>query len=114
MKTLTSAALAVCLLASAAPALAAATPKAVEAAAPAAMAIRAVKTLSTETASIAEIAASPEGKLALEAHIPGITTHEAYDEFKTMTLKALLPMSDGAVTDEKIEAIQADLDKIGK
>ena len=50
----------------------------------------------------------------LEKNIPGITTHEAYDQFKAMTLTQVAPMSQGALTDEIIKKVQADLDALPK
>jgi hypothetical protein len=63
---------------------------------------------------IADIAATPEGKAILEKDIPGLTTHEAYDQFKGMSLKQVQPMSQGAITDAMITAVQADLDKLNE
>jgi hypothetical protein len=63
---------------------------------------------------IADIAATPDGKAALDKNLPGLTTHEAYEQFKGMTLKQVQPMSQGAITDDQIKALQADLDKLKK
>ena len=63
---------------------------------------------------IADIAATPEGKAALDKNLPGLTAHEAYEQFKGMTLKQVQPMSQGAITDDQIKALQADLDKLKK
>ena len=63
---------------------------------------------------IADIAATPEGKAALDKNLPGLTAHEAYEQFKGMTLKQVQPMSQGAITDDQIKALQADLDKAKK
>jgi hypothetical protein len=63
---------------------------------------------------IADIAATPEGKAALDKNLPGLTSHEAYEQFKGMTLKQVQPMSQGAITDDQIKALQADLDKLKK
>lgn len=70
--------------------------------------------LSAENTPIADIAASAEGKAALDKNLPGLTTHEAYDQFKGMSLKQVQPLSQGAITDDQIKALQADLDKIKK
>lgn len=70
--------------------------------------------LSAENTPIADIAASPEGKAALDKNLPGLTTHEAYDQFKGMSLKQVQPLSQGAITDDQIKALQADLDKLKK
>ncbi|MFN3514704.1 MAG: hypothetical protein ACK41C_16790 [Phenylobacterium sp.] len=68
--------------------------------------------LSAENSPIADIAANEAGKAALEKNLPGITSHEAYDQFKGMTLKQLQPLSQGMITDDSIAAVQAELDKI--
>lgn len=70
--------------------------------------------LSAENTPIADIAATAEGKAALDKNLPGLTTHEAYDQFKGMSLKQVQPMSQGAISDDAIKALQADLDKIKK
>ncbi|MGH6999452.1 MAG: hypothetical protein ACREEO_14755, partial [Phenylobacterium sp.] len=63
---------------------------------------------------IEAIAAVPEGKAALDKNLPGLTAHEAYEQFKGMSLKQVQPMSGGAITDDQIKALQADLDKLKK
>ncbi|ODT61747.1 hypothetical protein [Phenylobacterium sp.] len=68
--------------------------------------------LSAENTPIVDIAAKPEGKAALDKNLPGLTTHEAYDQFKSMSLKQVQPLSGGAITDDQIKALQADLDKL--
>ena len=70
--------------------------------------------LSTETTPIETLVANPAAKAELEKNIPGITTHEAYDQFKAMTLTQVAPMSQGALTDEIIKKVQADLDALPK
>jgi hypothetical protein len=70
--------------------------------------------LSAESTPIADIAATPEGKAALDKNLPGLTAHEAYEQFKGMSLKQVQPMSQGAITDASIAAVQADLDKAAK
>lgn len=67
---------------------------------------------SVDTTPIADLAANPATKAVLDKHVPPLTTHPAFEQFKGMTLKALEPMSQGAITDEIIAAIQADFDKI--
>jgi hypothetical protein len=67
-----------------------------------------------ETTPIEALAANPGAKAVMEKELPGITTHEAYDSFKAMTLSQVAPMSQGAITDDKLKAIQAGLDKLPK
>jgi len=51
----------------------------------------------------------PATKAVLEKHLPGMDKHPAYGQFKGMSLRQLAPYSQGAITDEKIAAIDADL-----
>lgn len=51
----------------------------------------------------------PATKAVLEKHLPGMDKHPAYGQFKAMTLRQVAPYSQGAITDEKIAAIDADL-----
>lgn len=70
--------------------------------------------LSTDSTPIETLVANPAAKAVLEKNIPGISTHEAYEQFKAMTLTQVAPMSQGAVTDEIIKKVQADLDALPK
>lgn len=65
---------------------------------------------SVDTTPIADLAADPAGKAVLDKELPGITQHPAYEQFKGMTLRQLQPMSGGMLSDEKLAAIQKDLD----
>jgi hypothetical protein len=58
---------------------------------------------------IETIVANPAGKAILDKDLPGLTTHPAYDQFKGMSLKEVAPMSQGAVTDEMLTKVGADL-----
>jgi hypothetical protein len=107
---ITAFAAAVLAMFAAAPALAQA-PAATPAAAPASAAAGA---LSVETTPIETLVANPAAKAVLDKDLPGLTTHEAYDQFKAMTLSQVAPMSQGAITDEALKTVQADLDKIAK
>jgi parvulin-like peptidyl-prolyl isomerase len=106
MKTLLTAGLAAAAVAFAAPAFAQD--------AHAGHAAPAAAKLSAADTPIADIAAVPEGKAALDKNLPGLTTHEAYEQFKGMSLKQVQPLSAGAITDEAIAALQADLDNLAK
>src|SRR3954463_6624759 len=101
MKTLAFAA-ALAVTALAAPALAQA-PAAAPAAAPAGK-------LSVETTPIGDLIKNPAAKAALEAALPQIT--QFYDQIATMTLAQVAPMSQGALDDAKLKALQAEFDKI--
>ena len=99
MKTLALvAALAVASMA--APAMAQTAP----AAAPAAGAI------SVESTPIGDLIKNEAAKAALEKALPEIT--QFYDQIATMTLAQVAPMSQGALDDAKLKALQAEFDKI--
>ena len=117
MKTTMFAAAAALTLLAAAPAFAQApaatpAPAAAPASAPAPAAVAGAR--SVESTPIETIVANPAGKAVLDKDLPGLTTHEAYEQFKAMTLAQVAPMSQGAITPEALKTVQADLDKIGK
>ena len=70
--------------------------------------------LSVDTTPIADLAANPATKAILDKNIPELTGHPAFDQFKAMSLKQVQPLSQGALTDAQIAAVQADLDKLPK
>jgi hypothetical protein len=82
-------------------ALTLASPLAAQNAAPTPAAPAAASKYSVDT-PIETIAADPAGKAALDAAMPGITTHAMYEQFKSMSLKQLQPMSGGKITDEAL------------
>lgn len=61
---------------------------------------------------IEKLAADPRSKAVLDKHLPGFDKHPAYDQAKVMSLKAIAPFSQGAITDETLAKISADLAKI--
>ena len=61
---------------------------------------------------IEAIAADPKGKLVLEANFPGMTANPMYEQFKTMTLKQVQPMSGGRMTEAAVAKAEADLTAI--
>ncbi|MEP7006840.1 MAG: hypothetical protein ABI810_12725 [Sphingomonas bacterium] len=103
-------AISIALAMSAAPAFAQTAPAPatapVPAATPDAAAAAAKFTLDTP---IEAIAADPAGKAVLDADFPGMLTHPAYDQFKGMSLAAVQPMSQGAITDEQLAKAKVDL-----
>jgi len=101
MKFVTVAALAAFAVAAAAPAVAQQAPAAQ---APAAGA------LSVEKTPISEIIKNEQAKAALEKALPEIT--QFYDQIGAMTLAQVAPMSQGALDDAKLKALQAEFDKI--
>ena len=66
--------------------------------------------LSVETTKISEIQKNAAAKAALEKVLPQIADY--YDQIGEMTLKEVAPMSQGALDDEKLKALQAEFDKI--
>jgi hypothetical protein len=63
---------------------------------------------------IEQIVANPAGKAVLDKDIPGLTTHPAYDQFKSMSLKEVQPMSQGALTDPMLAKAGTDLAALPK
>jgi hypothetical protein len=59
--------------------------------------------------SIKELLADPATAAILEKHLPGIGSHPALPQFQDMTLAQVAPYSEGEVTDEIIDAIDADI-----
>lgn len=66
----------------------------------------------TITSSIKDLLANPQTQAVLEKHLPGIGAHPARPQFEDMTLAEVAPLSQGAITAEKIAAIDADLKKL--
>jgi hypothetical protein len=58
------------------------------------------------------IVADAAGKAVLEADLPGVTTHEHYDMFKSMTLRQLSTMAPDRLTAEVLAKVEADLAKL--
>jgi hypothetical protein len=105
MNTKTIAALAALATLAVAPALA----QAQTAPAPAAAASA---SLSVEKTPISDLLKNPAAKAALEKALPEIAQY--YDQIGAMTLAQVAPMSQGALDDAKLKALQAEFDKIGK
>ena len=108
MKTLTAVAIAAALTAGAAYAQPAAAPAAP--AAPAAAKPAAAGKLSTATTLISDVIKNPAAKAALEKALPEIVPY--YDQIGGMTLQDLAPMTEGALDDAKLKALQAEFDKL--
>jgi hypothetical protein len=66
--------------------------------------------LSVEKSPISQIIANPAAKAALEKAVP--TIDQYYDQIKEMTLAQVAPMSQGALDDAKLKALQEEFDKI--
>ena len=65
---------------------------------------------SVEKTPIGTIWADPVGKAILLKQLPPLEQY--MDQIKDMTLSQVAPMSQGAIDDAKLKAIQADLDAI--
>jgi hypothetical protein len=62
---------------------------------------------------IQALAADQGARAVLDRELPGLTTHESYEQFKGMSLKALMPLSGGLITDERLAAVEAGLRALG-
>jgi len=76
----------------------------------AAMPAAAAGKISVETTPIGELIKNEQAKAALEKALPQIP--QFYDQIGTMTLAQVAPMSQGALDDAKLKALQAEFDKI--
>ena len=65
---------------------------------------------SVKTTPINEIIKNPKAKAALEAALPEIASY--YDQIGAMTLAEVAPMSQGALDDAKLTALQAAFDAL--
>lgn len=63
-------------------------------------------TLDTPIQTLAAVAGA---RAVLERELPGLIGHERYEQFKTMSLKALKPFSGGLITDERLAAVETAL-----
>ncbi|MEG3174927.1 hypothetical protein U1872_01695 [Sphingomonas sp. RB3P16] len=61
---------------------------------------------------IETIAADPKGKAVLDTDLQNITAHPMYDQFKSMSLAQVQPMSQGALSDAALAKVKADLEAI--
>ena len=66
--------------------------------------------VSVEKTKISDIVKNEKAKAALEKALPEITQY--YDQIGEMTLAQVAPMSQGALDDAKLKALQAEFDKI--
>ena len=66
--------------------------------------------LSVDKTTVADIIKNPKAKAALEAALPPISQY--YDQIGGMTLAQVAPMSQGALDDAKMKALQVKFDEI--
>ncbi len=62
--------------------------------------------LSVATTKIADLLANPAAKAAIETVLPGFSAHPQIGMAGQFTLKAIQGMTQGAITDAQIEAIE--------
>ena len=89
----------------AAVAVPAAAQTAVPSAAPVASAAATALTLDTP---IEALVADVRSKAVLDKYLPGIGGHPAFEQFKSLSLRALAPFSQGLITDDLLVKIEAD------
>lgn len=53
--------------------------------------------------------ANPKTKAVVDANLPTLASHPSYEMFKGMSLNELAPMSNGALGDELLKKVAADL-----
>jgi hypothetical protein len=53
--------------------------------------------------------ADEKARAVLDTDIPGLSSHPALDQFKSMSLRAVQPFSNGALTDEMLKKVETDL-----
>jgi hypothetical protein len=93
-------------------ALLAAAPALAQTSAPATPAPAAATAKFTLDTPVETIVADPAGKAALDAAIPQLSAHPMYDQFKSMSLSQLQPMSGGQLTDEQMAKAKVGLEAI--
>lgn len=74
--------------------------------APAAPAAPAAAPAATLDTPIEQLLANEKTKAIVDAAIPGLSTHPMLDQFKSLSLKALAPMSGGQLTDEMLKKVE--------
>ncbi|QKR99571.1 hypothetical protein F9288_07880 [Sphingomonas sp. CL5.1] len=67
---------------------------------------------SVDGTPIETLAGDPRSKAVIDKLMPQLLGHPAYEQFKTMTLAQLAPMSQGGITDELLKQVQDELAKI--
>jgi len=104
MKTLIAAAAALVAM----PLMAQTADHSMHAAAPAAAAAQSSARLNLDT-PVETIVADAAGKAVLDSDLPGVTTHEHYGMFKSMSLRALAGMAPDKLKPEVLAKVEADL-----
>ena len=89
--------------------LMAATPALAQTAAPAPAAAPAAASAFSADTPLETVVANPAAKAVLDKDLPSISSHPAFDQFKSMSLRQLQPYAQGKITDEVIAKVDADL-----
>jgi hypothetical protein len=55
------------------------------------------------------LVADPRSKAVLDKYLPGVDQHPAFGQFKTLSLRAVAPFTQGLISDELLAKIEADL-----
>jgi hypothetical protein len=63
----------------------------------------------TIASPIKDLLNNPETAAVMEKHLPGVAQHPMRPQFEDMTLAEVMPISQGAITQATIDAIDADL-----
>jgi hypothetical protein len=58
---------------------------------------------------IEALMADDRAKAVVAAHLPGIDQHPAYEQFKSLSFKAVAPFSQGLISEEALAKIATDL-----
>ncbi len=63
----------------------------------------------TIASPIKDLLNNPETAAVMEKHLPGVAQHPMRPQFEDMTLAEVMPISQGAITQATIDAIDTDL-----
>jgi hypothetical protein len=66
----------------------------------------------TIESKLSELLADARSKEVVEKHLPGISTHPMLGMIQSMTLDAIMPLSQGQITPQALQAISEDLGKL--
>jgi hypothetical protein len=58
---------------------------------------------------LADLVANPEAKAVLDKDLPGLTTLDSFDSFKSASLNQVAPYSNGKLTPEMLAKVATDL-----
>ncbi len=64
---------------------------------------------STDATTIGDLVDNPDTRAILDKHLPGLSENEQLAMARGMTLRFVAPMSNGEISEEAMDAIDADL-----